>query len=96
MRAELKKRVIEIRRRICGAQICGQCETIDPTDPCHRCPKGHWPRHNCKTNRKPALVTETTEERYARTHPEAHRGVSGCCDPPPLPGYGGQALPKKK
>jgi hypothetical protein len=22
------------------------------------------------------------EALYARTHPEAHRGISGCCDPP--------------
>lgn len=23
---------------------------------------------------------ETPEQRYARTHPEQHRGISGCCD----------------
>jgi len=33
---------------------------------------------------------ETPEELYARTHPVEHRGLSGCCDPPPGLGYGGE------
>ena len=34
--------------------------------------------------------SETPEELYARTHPVEHRGLSGCCDPPPGLGYGGE------
>lgn len=37
--------------------------------------------HNGKiTPLKSVTVEETPEQRYARTHPAEHRGISGCCD----------------